>query len=111
MRRDLPPLRTMGEEPGEYVAFLEELQHAANLLVSGGIAQERMALAIIDSLAERLLYRHAQRCFSAGEATVGILTDPVPGRPPGEDPRRLPEAGPARRDRRGVLRLDRPPAQ
>lgn len=78
MRRALPPLRTIGEDPGEYVAFLEELQHAADLLASGGIAQERMALAIVDSLAERLLYRHAQRCFSAGDAKIGIMTDPFP---------------------------------
>lgn len=78
MRRVLPPLRTMGEEPGEYIAFLAELEHAADLLISGGIAQERMALAIVDSLAERLLYQHAQRCFSAGDARIGILTDPFP---------------------------------
>ncbi len=46
--------------------------------MKGNAARERMALAIVDSLAERLLYQHAQRCFSAGDARVGILTDPFP---------------------------------
>jgi hypothetical protein len=78
MRPALPLLRSMNEDPGEYTAFLAELQHAADLLKEGGIAQERMALAIVDSLAERLLYHHAQRCFSAGDARIGILTDPFP---------------------------------
>lgn len=68
----------MGEDPGEYSAFLAELRHAVDLLTEGGIAQERMALAVADSLAERLLYQHAQRCFSAGDARIGILTDPFP---------------------------------
>ncbi|MGN6664643.1 MAG: hypothetical protein ACTHK6_10635 [Solirubrobacterales bacterium] len=68
----------MNEDPSELTAFLAELQHAADLLVEGGIAQERMALAIVDSLAERLLYQHAQRCFSVGDTGAGILTDPFP---------------------------------
>lgn len=78
MRPALPLLRSMNEEPSEYAAFLAELQHAADLLMEGGSAQERMALAIVDSLAERLLYHHAQRCFSAGDTGFGILTDPFP---------------------------------
>ena len=78
MRPALPQLRPMNEDPGEFTAFLAELQHAADLLMEGGIAQERMALAIVDSLAERLLYQHAQRCFSVGDTGVGILTDPFP---------------------------------
>ena len=68
----------MNDDPGEFTAFLAELRHAADLLREGGIAQERMALAIVDSLAERLLYYHAQRCFSAGDARIGILTVPFP---------------------------------
>jgi hypothetical protein len=78
MRPALPLLRSINEEPSEYAAFLAELQHAADLLMEGGVAQERMALAIVDSLAERLLYHHAQRCFSAGDTGFGILTDPFP---------------------------------
>lgn len=78
MRPALPPLRSMNEDPSEYISFLSELQHAVDLLMKGGAAQERMALAIVDSLAERLLYQHAQRCFSAGDARVGVLTDPFP---------------------------------
>jgi hypothetical protein len=78
MRRALPLLHTMDLDSGEYTAFLTELQHAAQFLTARGISNERMALAIVDSLAERLLYQHAERCFSAGDARVGILTDPFP---------------------------------
>ncbi len=78
VRKALPLLYTMDRDADEYTAFLVELRQAAELLTKGGIANERMALAIVDSLAERLLYQHAQRCFSAGDARVGILTDPFP---------------------------------
>jgi hypothetical protein len=78
MRSSLPPIRAIDEDPDEYVAFLEELAHAAELLLVGGLARDRMALVIIDSLAERLLYQHAQRSFQAGDARVAILTDPFP---------------------------------
>jgi len=78
MRRALPLLRTMKDDPAEYTAFLVELQHAVDLLLRGGISHERMALAVVDSLAERLLYQHAERCFSAGDSRVGILADPFP---------------------------------
>lgn len=36
----------------------------------------RRAPHVVDSLAERLLYHHAQRSFSAADARIGILTDP-----------------------------------
>lgn len=78
MRRALPMLRTMDADSDEFTAFVAELRHASELLASGGIANERMALAVVDSLAERLLYHHAQRCFSAADARIGILTDPFP---------------------------------
>lgn len=78
MRRALPKLQTMDADSEEFTAFVTELRHASELLVSGGIANERMALAVVDSLAERLLYHHAQRCFSAADARIGILTDPFP---------------------------------
>lgn len=71
-------LRTIDADSGEFTAFVTELRHASELLASGGIANERMALAVVDSLAERLLYHHAQRCFSAADARIGILTDPFP---------------------------------
>jgi hypothetical protein len=78
MRSVLPKLRTMDSDPNEFTAFVAELRHAGELLVSGGPANDRMALAIIDSLAERLLYHHAQRCFSAADTRIGILVDPFP---------------------------------
>jgi hypothetical protein len=78
MRLSLPPLGTIDEDPDEYISFLEELEHAAELLLTGGVARERMALVIVDSLAERLLYQHAQSCFRASEAPVALLTDPFP---------------------------------
>ena len=78
MRPSLPPIRTIDEDPAEYLAFLEELEHAAELLLAGRMANERMALVIVDSLAERLLYQHANRCFHASEARIALLTDPFP---------------------------------
>jgi hypothetical protein len=76
--RPLPLLHPLHEDAAEYTAFLLELGHAFQLLGEGGVVAERMALTIVDSLAERLLYQHAQRCFTAAEAKVGILVDPFP---------------------------------
>lgn len=78
MSRPLPLLYPLDQDAAEYSAFLLELQHAVDLLTKGGVVAERMALTITDSLAERLLYQHAQRCFSAADAKVGILVDPFP---------------------------------
>lgn len=74
----MPLLYLMDRDPAEYSAFILELHHAAELLTVGGAANERMALSIVDSLAERLLYQHAERCFSTGDTRIGILTDPYP---------------------------------
>jgi hypothetical protein len=76
--RPLPLLYPLDQDALEYSAFLLELQHAVDLLTEGGVVAERMALTITDGLAERLLYQHAQRCFSAADAKVGILIDPFP---------------------------------
>lgn len=76
--RPLPLLYPLDQDAAEYSAFLLELQHAVDLLTEGGVVAERMALTITDSLAERLLYQHAQRCFSAADGKVGILVDPFP---------------------------------
>lgn len=78
MRPSLPPIKTIDENPDEYVAYVEELEHAAELLLHGGLAEERMALVIIDSLAERLLYQHAEQCFRASDAPIAASTDPFP---------------------------------
>jgi hypothetical protein len=78
VRASLPPTTTIDQNPDEYVAFVEELEHAAGLLLDGGLAEHRMALVIIDSLAERLLYQHAEKCFRASEAPIAAFTDPFP---------------------------------
>jgi len=74
----MPPISWIGDTPGEYIEFIEELEHASGLLLAERRAKERMALVILDSLAERLLYQHAQRCFSASEAPIALFTRPFP---------------------------------
>ncbi len=74
----MPPIGSIDDTPGEYINFVQELEHSSALLQSGGTPKERMALVIIDSLAERLLYQHAQRCFGASEAPVARFTRPFP---------------------------------
>ena len=54
----------------EFKLFIEELEHAAELILSGRRAKERMALVILDSLADRLLYQHAHRHLEAAEYMV-----------------------------------------
>ena len=77
MRPSLPTT-TIDQNPDEYVAYVEEFEHAAERLLHGGPAAERMALVIVDSLAERLLYQHSERCFRASEAPIAAFTDPFP---------------------------------
>lgn len=78
MRPSLPPTTTIDQNPDEYVAFIEELEHGAALLLNSGLAEQRMGLVIVDSLAERLIYQHAERCFRASEAPIAAFTDPFP---------------------------------
>jgi hypothetical protein len=51
--------------------FAEQLDLAAGLLRAGGVARGRLALVEIDSLADVLLYRHAQFSFAASEEVGG----------------------------------------
>ena len=78
MRPSLPTTTTIDQNPDEYVAFVEELEHTAGLLLNSGLAEQRMGLVIVDSLAERLIYQHAERCFQASEAPIATFTDPFP---------------------------------
>src|SRR5690349_14683806 len=78
MSRPLPLLHPLHEDAAEYTAFLLELRHAADLLDEGGVVAERMALTITDSLADRLLYQHAQRCLPLPTAAWGFLLTPSP---------------------------------
>lgn len=58
---------TIGASITEFKLFVEELEHAGELLMTERLAKERMALVIVDSLADRLLYEHAHRYLEAAE--------------------------------------------
>lgn len=52
---------------GEFKEFIEEFEHAIQLLSDEGHTKHRIALVILDSLAERILVTHARAQFRASE--------------------------------------------
>lgn len=72
-------LATHAPDPGDLSRvelFAEQLDLAAELVRTGGLARARMALVAIDNLAEVLLYRHLQFTFEASEEVGSRL--PLP---------------------------------
>jgi hypothetical protein len=67
MRIRFPRLSSIDSDITKFKLFIEELEHAGDLLQSKRLAKERMALVILDSMAERLLYEHAELFFDATE--------------------------------------------
>ena len=70
MRIRFPQLGSIDGSITEFKLFIEELEHAGELLETERLAKERMALVILDSMAERLLYQHGEGYFRAAEEMV-----------------------------------------
>jgi hypothetical protein len=62
-----PPSSIPRYDLSEFKAFIEELEHTVELLESRRLTNERMALVILDSLADRLLFQNARIHFRASE--------------------------------------------
>jgi hypothetical protein len=68
MALDFPPYSSFSHYGlGEFTEFIEEFEHAVQLLQSESHTKHRIALVIIDSLAERVLVTHARTRFRAAE--------------------------------------------
>jgi hypothetical protein len=68
MALDFPPYSSLSYYGlQEFKEFVEEFEHAAHLLQADSHAKHRIALVILDSLAERMLVAHARTQFRASE--------------------------------------------
>jgi len=61
VRVSFPPIYSFADDLSEFSSFIEQLEHAADLLDRERPAEHRMALVILDSLADVLLFHRAQR--------------------------------------------------
>jgi hypothetical protein len=79
MRLLFPPLYSISDDLAEFSSFVEQLEHAAQLLESERPAEHRMALVVLDSLAEVLLFHRAHRHIETRDSLwhggVGYSTD------------------------------------
>lgn len=68
MSFDFPPYSSFSYYGlGEFKEFIEEFEHAVQLLQGESHTKHRIALVILDSLAERILVNHARTEFRATE--------------------------------------------
>lgn len=68
MALDFPPYSSFSYyDLDEFKEFIEEFEHAVHLLKTVSHTKHRIALVIVDSLAERILVAHARTQFRASE--------------------------------------------
>ena len=63
-----------------FLLFVEQLEQAIDLLESGSVARQRMALVALDTLAEGLLFRHMETVFLASDEPTWVEHRTFPAR-------------------------------
>ncbi len=63
-----------------FLLFVEQLEQAIDLLESGRVARQRMALVALDTLAEGVLFRHMETVFLASDESTWVEHRTFPAR-------------------------------